>query len=129
MSSSRATLHNFWTTVRRSQQQQYIDTTITQRQPSTTNNDNTTANVNNICQSSLRTNNLQSSNDKPWGDSLTLKQDGIVRIAFRNIKSLPSSATNNRNDELILDINQGQFDKWESQKSTFAGKMYQKRIK
>jgi hypothetical protein len=52
-------------------------------------------------------------NHHSWGDKLTneqKEQTNIMRIAFRNIKYLPSTLPNSRHDELLYDINSSQID-------------------
>jgi hypothetical protein len=52
----------------------------------------------------------KASNNSSWGNIRTRKSEGILHISFRNIQSLPKNANNNRNEELIADINNGEFD-------------------
>jgi hypothetical protein len=49
-------------------------------------------------------------NENHWGDPMQTKEKGIFRIACRNIKSIPMNQSNTRNEELILDIQKGEFD-------------------
>jgi hypothetical protein len=53
---------------------------------------------------------VPTSNCQPWGDTMGDKQDGTLRIAFRNISSLPAHIPNSKHDELLFDIKQAQFD-------------------
>jgi hypothetical protein len=53
----------------------------------------------NYRQTSLRTT-TQVTNEQPWGDEHTNKSLTDLRIAFRNINSLPQRATDSRNKEL-----------------------------
>lgn len=50
------------------------------------------------------------SNQESWGDPLSKKQDNIIRFAFRNVNSFPIHTNDIRNDDLISDINKGEFD-------------------
>jgi hypothetical protein len=49
-------------------------------------------------------------NKQPWGDSYTNKAPTDLRIAFRNVNSIPQRATDSRNTELQADINELQTD-------------------
>jgi hypothetical protein len=48
--------------------------------------------------------------NEPWGNSLQNKQMNVIRIGFRNIRSLPISITEDKNQQLCDDIKSGQFD-------------------
>ena len=49
-------------------------------------------------------------NSSAWGDTLTTKDSGTIRIAFRNINSFPIHSKDTRNLEFISDIHNGCFD-------------------
>jgi hypothetical protein len=116
MTSYQATLTKYWTAVGRGRHYNNSETTDSNNNNGTTNktNNNVTSSpqIHNtqIMQQSINRGLIESSNDQYWGDTLNKKPENSFRIAFRNIKSLPTSANNNRNEKLVEDINKGEFD-------------------
>jgi hypothetical protein len=49
-------------------------------------------------------------NDNDWGDPLQSKASDCLRVAFRNIHFLPHNSRNSRNEELLFDVQVGNFD-------------------
>jgi hypothetical protein len=50
------------------------------------------------------------SNEQAWGDTIGKKEEGVLRIACRNINSMPMSASNSKNLELVEDMKVGEID-------------------
>ncbi len=48
--------------------------------------------------------------DHPWGHSMPIKTETHFRLGFRNINTLPIQATNVKNDLLVQDIRENDFD-------------------
>jgi hypothetical protein len=123
MTTHQATLDKYWIPVRRSQQNHPTEPTniphLTPNQENPLHTSTTSTSFNNtslagfisyIRSPTHISPSTETLNDKPWGNMLHRKNDNTVRLAFRNIKSLPTKAENNRNDELIQDINDGEFE-------------------
>ena len=80
------------------------------------NNNNNFSRRNFSTHSSLRQQTLRPSihmnrdSDASWGHELAPKSQGILRLGFRNINSLPIQRLDPKNNQIILDVKSFQFD-------------------
>jgi hypothetical protein len=69
----------------------------------------TNTNGNELTQQMINTT-TQQIQDTYWGHALPPKLDGVFRIGFRNINSLPRINQHSKNDEFVNDILNGELD-------------------